>query len=46
MAKFCGNCGAKLDDNAKVCGMCGAMLTTSTPNISGVQYVNPEKEED
>lgn len=23
MAKFCGNCGAKMDDAAKVCGMCG-----------------------
>ena len=23
MAKFCGNCGAKLDDDARVCSMCG-----------------------
>jgi uncharacterized membrane protein YvbJ len=23
MAKFCGNCGAQLDDNAVVCGNCG-----------------------
>jgi uncharacterized membrane protein YvbJ len=23
MAKFCGNCGAKMDDTVKVCGMCG-----------------------
>ena len=23
MAKFCGNCGAKMDDGAIVCGMCG-----------------------
>ena len=23
MAKFCGNCGAKLDEQAKVCGNCG-----------------------
>lgn len=23
MAKFCGNCGSKMDDDAKICGMCG-----------------------
>lgn len=23
MAKFCGNCGSKMNDEAKVCGMCG-----------------------
>ena len=23
MSKYCGNCGAKMDDAAKVCGMCG-----------------------
>ncbi|WP_290092139.1 zinc ribbon domain-containing protein [uncultured Dubosiella sp.] len=23
MAKFCGNCGAKMNDSAKVCGQCG-----------------------
>lgn len=26
MAKFCGNCGAQMDDNAVVCGSCGASL--------------------
>lgn len=26
MAKFCGSCGAQLDDSAKVCGKCGTPL--------------------
>lgn len=30
MAKFCGNCGAMLDDNEKFCGSCGAS-TEPTP---------------
>lgn len=29
MAKFCGNCGAKLGDSAKVCGVCGTPLEDS-----------------
>jgi len=29
MAKFCGNCGAKLEDSAKVCGYCGTTLADS-----------------
>ena len=31
MAKFCGNCGARLDDSARVCGRCGAPLGGYTP---------------
>ena len=27
MANFCGNCGAKLDDQAKFCPVCGKSLT-------------------
>ena len=26
MAKFCGNCGTQLEDNAKICGKCGTPL--------------------
>lgn len=26
MSKFCGNCGAKLEDDARVCGNCGTPL--------------------
>lgn len=34
MSKFCGNCGAQLDDSAKVCGYCGFALSNETPNIN------------
>lgn len=44
MAKFCGNCGAKLDDNAKVCGQCGTSLDGTLPNVLGLKTVNPEKQ--
>lgn len=27
MSKFCGNCGAQMEDQAKVCGMCGTPFT-------------------
>ncbi len=29
MSKFCGNCGAELDDSAAVCGYCGMSLETN-----------------
>ncbi len=39
MAKFCGSCGAQMDDNDKVCGNCG------TP-VPGAAKINvPSKEE-
>lgn len=34
MSKYCGNCGAKMDDAAKVCGMCGYRFST-------VETINP-----
>lgn len=47
MAKFCGNCGTRLDDSAKVCGHCGTPLggntSNSTSTVPGVEYVDPEK---
>lgn len=42
MAKFCGNCGAQMDDNAKVCGQCGTPVDSST-KVSSVKIVDPEK---
>lgn len=41
MSKFCGNCGAKLDDSVKVCGYCGVALgdepiNTNVTSIPGV----------
>lgn len=44
MAKFCGNCGTQLEDNAKVCGNCGAPLDGISPDISGLNSVDPEKQ--
>ncbi len=46
MARFCGNCGSAVDDNAKVCGSCGTPLETNDKVVSkipGVQYIDPEK---
>lgn len=31
MAKFCGNCGARMDDSARICGYCGTPLAAYTP---------------
>ncbi len=42
MAKFCGNCGAQMDDNAKVCGQCGSPVDGGT-KVSPVKIVDPEK---
>ena len=39
MAKFCGNCGAQMDDAAKVCGNCGTPFAGAAP----VHYDDPEK---
>lgn len=41
MSKFCGNCGAQLEDSANVCGYCGtvieqAAITGKTDSLSGV----------
>lgn len=46
MAKFCGNCGMEMEDNAKVCGKCGTPYgntsTQAAKKIPGVGEVNPE----
>ncbi len=48
MSKFCGNCGATLDDAAVVCGYCGAPLNNNIPgqgasiNKAGVASVVKE----
>lgn len=41
MSKFCGNCGAKLDDDAKVCGNCGTPVSEEYVKISDIKEVNP-----
>lgn len=44
MAKFCGNCGAQLEDNAKICGNCGTPLDGVSTNIPGLKVTDPEKQ--
>lgn len=44
MAKFCGNCGTQLEDNAKICGQCGTPLDGTSTNIPGLKVVDPEKQ--
>lgn len=43
MAKFCGNCGAQLDDDARVCGQCGTPIDESRGKVPGLKIVDPEK---
>ena len=42
MARFCGNCGAQIDENAKVCGQCGTPVEDST-KMPPVKVVDSEK---
>ena len=42
MAKFCGNCGAPVDEHARVCGRCGAPVYGNLQTTT-VQTVKPEK---
>ena len=42
MAKFCGNCGAKMDDNDKVCGQCGTPVDSET-KTSSVKIIDMER---
>lgn len=42
MAKFCGNCGTELPDDARICGQCGAPVD-GAPKTAGTTYVDPEK---
>lgn len=44
MAKFCGNCGAQLDDKAKVCGQCGMPLEGAAVKVPGVKITDPKKQ--
>lgn len=47
MAKFCGNCGAQLRDDAKICGQCGKPLSgVNTADVPGIKYEDPEKEKE
>lgn len=39
MSKFCGNCGAQLEDEARVCGYCGTVLNSTPFNNGDVKNV-------
>lgn len=44
MAKFCGNCGAQMEDNAVVCGYCGVgMENSSVGGAKQFKVKDPEK---
>lgn len=45
MAKFCGNCGAQLDDDARICGQCGTPYAgdNNRQKIPGINKMSPEK---
>lgn len=43
MAKFCSNCGNKLDDFADVCLKCGVLVNKSVSNKKSVSNVNGNK---
>lgn len=40
MAKFCGHCGAQLDENARVCGYCGTPVNGVPKKIKGINVEN------
>lgn len=44
MAKFCGNCGMQLEDNAKVCGRCGTPFDGESTNIPSLKITNPDNQ--
>lgn len=43
MAKFCGNCGAQMYDNARVCGYCGTPLNEENNMEYGEGQLDSEK---
>lgn len=43
MAKFCGNCGAQMEDGARVCGYCGTPFEGMSPRTPAAHYTDPEK---
>lgn len=45
MSKFCGNCGAELDESARVCGQCGMPLNGEAVRMPNApKVVDPEKQ--
>lgn len=44
MAKFCGNCGAPLDESARVCGQCGTPVDGVSAAAPKLHIQDPEKQ--
>lgn len=44
MAKFCGNCGAQLDEGARVCGQCGMPVDGMPAGTPKLNIQDPEKQ--
>lgn len=44
MGKFCGNCGAPLDDGARVCGQCGTPVDGAAAPSPALHMTDPEKQ--
>lgn len=44
MSKYCGNCGAELDDSTKVCGKCGTPVEGVPTKKPDIKIVDPEKQ--
>lgn len=44
MARFCGNCGTPLEDNAKICGNCGTPLEDTSVSVRGLKAADSEKQ--
>lgn len=44
MAKFCGNCGAPLDESARVCGQCGTPVDGMPAGTPRLNIQDPEKQ--
>ena len=44
MAKFCGNCGAPLDEGARVCGQCGTPVDGMPASTPKLNIQDPEKQ--
>lgn len=42
MARYCGNCGAMLDDDARVCGWCGTPVDGADAGFRAPKPENPE----
>jgi len=45
MSKFCGNCGAQMNDDAKICGACGTPFPVETvaPSTTSPNPIRPPK---